>query len=68
MAAAPSSAKGAARYGTFKEAFRNRMVLVYGTAGNAEEKPWAFERARYDAEKLWYQGNGAVDVFADTGV
>jgi pimeloyl-ACP methyl ester carboxylesterase len=64
--AAPAAVKGAARYGTFKEAFRNRMVLVYGTGGNTEENAWAFERARYDAEKLWYQGNGAVDVFADT--
>lgn len=65
-ATAPVTAKGAHRYGTFKEAWRNRMVLVYGTAGNAEENRWAFERARYDAEKLWYQGNGALDVVADT--
>ncbi|MBK7260203.1 MAG: prolyl oligopeptidase family serine peptidase [Ignavibacteriae bacterium] len=67
VAAASPSAKGAGRYGTFKEAFRNRVVLVYGTGGNDEENAWAYERARYDAEKLWYQGNGAVDVFADTG-
>jgi pimeloyl-ACP methyl ester carboxylesterase len=67
VSAAPVAAKGGQRYGTFKEAFRNRMVLVYGTGGNAEENQWAFERARYDAEKLWYQGNGSVDVFADTG-
>jgi hypothetical protein len=65
--AASPSAKGAGRYGTFKEAFRNRVVLVYGTGGDDEENAWAYERARYDAEKLWYQGNGAVDVFADTG-
>ena len=64
---APVAAKGARRYGTFKEAFRNRMVLVYGTGGDEEENAWAFERARYDAEKLWYQGNGSVDVFPDTG-
>jgi len=64
---APSpAAKGAHRYGTFKEAFRNRMVLVYGTTGNPQENAWAFARARYDAEKLWYQGNGSVDVLADT--
>jgi hypothetical protein len=59
--------KGGRRYGTFKEAFRNRMALVYGTSGTPEENVWAFERARFDAEKLWYQGNAAVDVFPDTG-
>lgn len=59
--------KGARRYGTFKESFRNRMALVYGTSGTPEENAWAFERARYDAEKLWYQGNASVDVLADTG-
>jgi pimeloyl-ACP methyl ester carboxylesterase len=58
--------KGERRYGTFKEVFRNNVALVYGTAGSAEENRWAFERARYDAEKLWYQGNGSVDVFADS--
>jgi hypothetical protein len=58
--------KNARRYGTFKEAFRNRMALVYGTAGTKEENSWAFTRARYDAEKLWYQGNASVDVLADT--
>ncbi len=64
---APStSLKGAHRYGTFKEAFRNRMALVYGTSGSPEENRWAFERARFDAEKLWYQGNGSADVIADT--
>ncbi|HTY57956.1 MAG TPA: prolyl oligopeptidase family serine peptidase, partial [Bacteroidota bacterium] len=59
--------KGARRYGTFKDAFRNRMALVYGTSGSAEENVWAFERARFDAEKLWYQGNASVDVLPDTG-
>jgi pimeloyl-ACP methyl ester carboxylesterase len=54
------------RYGTFKDAFRNRMVFVFGTHGSREENKWAFEKARYDAEKFWYQGNGAVDVMADT--
>jgi hypothetical protein len=39
---------------------------VYGTAGTPQENRWAYERARYDAEKLWYQGNASVDVLADT--
>jgi pimeloyl-ACP methyl ester carboxylesterase len=58
--------KNARRNGTFKESFRNRMALVYGTAGTPEENRWAFARARYDAEKLWYQGNASVDVLADS--
>ena len=62
----PATVKGAHRYGTFKEAFRNRMALVYGTMGTAEENSWAYNRARFDAEKLWYQGNGSLDVLADT--
>ncbi len=57
--------KGSRRSGGFKEAFRNRLMLVFGTKGNARENAWAFDKARYDAEKLWYQGNGSVDVVAD---
>jgi pimeloyl-ACP methyl ester carboxylesterase len=62
----PAAMKNARRCGTFKEAFRNNVVLVYGTAGTEEENAWAFERARFDAEKLWYQGNASIDVLADT--
>ncbi len=61
-----ATSKGSRRYGTFKDAFRNRMVFVYGTRGSREENRWAFEKARFDAEKFWYQGNGSVDVMADT--
>jgi pimeloyl-ACP methyl ester carboxylesterase len=58
--------KGPHRYGPFKEVFRNRMVLVYGTKGTPEENAWAYAKARFDAETWWYRGNGAVDVLADT--
>jgi len=62
----PSSAlKGPHRYGPFKEAFRDRFVLVYGTRGTAAENAWALARARYDAELFWYRGNGSVDLVAD---
>jgi pimeloyl-ACP methyl ester carboxylesterase len=61
-----ASVKNARRCGTFKEAFRNKVALVYGTAGTEEENAWAFDRARYDAEKLWYQGNASIDVLSDT--
>ncbi|MBI5021573.1 MAG: prolyl oligopeptidase family serine peptidase [Ignavibacteriales bacterium] len=57
--------KGAHRYGAFKEAFRNQMIFVYGTDGTQEENEWAFNKARYDAEKFWYQGNGSIDIYAD---
>ncbi|MBI4811598.1 MAG: prolyl oligopeptidase family serine peptidase [Ignavibacteriales bacterium] len=57
--------KNSRRYGIFKEAFRSRFVFVYGTQGSDEENKWAFDKARYDAEKFWYQGNGSIDIFAD---
>jgi len=57
--------KGPHRYGTFKEAFNNRMVFVYGTSGHKEENEWSFNKARFDAESWYYRGNGAVDIVAD---
>ena len=57
--------KNSLRYGTFKEAFRNRMVFVFGTNGTPDENQWAFDKARYDAEKFWYQGNGGIELIAD---
>jgi hypothetical protein len=61
-----STVKGPHRYGPFKEAFKHRMLFVYGTAGTPEENAWALSKARYDAETFWYRGNGSVDVIADT--
>ena len=57
--------KGPARYGTFKDAFRHDMIFVYGTHGNRAENKWAFDKARFDAEYFWYQGNGSVDIVSD---
>lgn len=66
IASAPGVAeKNDRRGGTLKEAFNHRMVFVYGTAGNAEEDRWAYNKARYDAEVWYYRGNGAVDVIPD---
>jgi pimeloyl-ACP methyl ester carboxylesterase len=59
------SMKGPHRYGTFKDAFRNRFIFVYGTQGNKEENDWAYSKVRYDAEHFWYQGNGSIDVIPD---
>lgn len=53
------------RCGPFKQAFRNRVVLVYGTHGRSEENSWSYARARYDAEQFWYRGNGSVDLISD---
>ena len=57
--------KGPDRYGTFKDAFNNDMVFVYGTAGTKEENEWSINKARYDAETWYYRGNGAVDIIPD---
>jgi len=54
-----------ARCGNFREALNYRVVFVYGTNGNKEENKWAFEKARYEAEKMWYQGNGSIEVITD---
>ena len=58
--------KGPERSGPFRDAFRNRVQLVYGTRGTAEENAWALARARFDAETFWYRGNGSIDVVPDT--
>jgi len=57
--------KGPHRYGTFKEAFNNRMVFVYGTIGAKEENEWNLNKAKFDAETWYYRGNGAVDIVTD---
>jgi hypothetical protein len=60
-----ADAKGPHRAGPFKDAFRNRVVFVYGTKGTPAENAWALAKARFDAETFWYRGNGSVDVVAD---
>ncbi len=60
-----SDRKNAKRYGTFRDAFRNNMVFVYGTHGTREENEWAFDKSRFDAEYFWYQGNGSIDIVSD---
>ncbi len=66
--AEPPSAltKSQLRYGVFKEAFRNRFMLIYGTGGSPEENRWMLDKARYDAETFWYRGNGSVDCVSDS--
>jgi len=57
--------RNAQRNGTFKEAFKHKMVFVYGTTGTKEENEWAYQKAVLDAETWYYRGNGAVDLIAD---
>ncbi|MDO5971921.1 prolyl oligopeptidase family serine peptidase [Flavivirga aquimarina] len=57
--------KNPLRYGTFKDAFKNNMVFVYGTKGTKEENKWSFNKARFDAETFYYKGNGSIDVISD---
>ena len=61
----PLSQKGPHRNGGFKDAFRNHMVLVYGTKGNAVENEWWYHRALFDAEKFYYRANGNVELVKD---
>jgi poly(3-hydroxybutyrate) depolymerase len=57
--------KNPMRSGGFKDAFRHRVVLVYGTGGTPDERARTFQKARFDAETFWYRGNGSVDVVSD---
>jgi dienelactone hydrolase len=58
--------KGPHRYGPFKQVFRHRFLLVYGTRGAEADNAVAYGKARYDAETFWYRANGSVDVIPDT--
>ena len=53
------------RSGPFREAFRNHLVLVYGTKGTPEENAWSLAKARYDAEMFYYRGNASIALVAD---
>lgn len=62
---APLSEKGPHRAGPFRDAFNNRVVLVYGTGGDEEETARLAARARLDSEKWWYRANGHLPFMAD---
>ena len=57
--------KSPARSGPFKDAFRNNVLFLYGTAGAPEETAALLAKARYDAETFWYRGNGSIDILPD---
>ncbi|MCH2134567.1 MAG: prolyl oligopeptidase family serine peptidase [Phycisphaerales bacterium] len=64
----PASAdlKGPHRAGPFRDAFNNNVLLVYGTRGTKAETARNRARARLDAERFWYRGNGYLPFVPDT--
>lgn len=68
VAPAVPSEKNPRRAGPFKEAFRNRVVLVVGTGGTAEENAWAMNKACFDRESFWYRGNGQLEIVLDVDI
>ncbi|HVS19707.1 MAG TPA: prolyl oligopeptidase family serine peptidase [Planctomycetota bacterium] len=57
--------KNPQRAGPFKEAFKNRMVFVYGTQGEPEAAYRCFAKARYDLEVWRYRANGSALLVSD---
>ena len=49
----------------FKSVFNNHVTLVLPTGGSIAFQTWARNKARYDAEQLWYVGNGSVEILTD---
>jgi pimeloyl-ACP methyl ester carboxylesterase len=64
--APPLKEKGPHRNGGFKDAFNNNVVLVYASKGTEKENEWYYNRAKYDAEKFGYLGNGSIEIIEDT--
>lgn len=52
--------------GSFKQAFTNRFVFVYGTKGTPEQNRASFNKARFDAEQWAYRANGGAALVPDT--
>jgi poly(3-hydroxybutyrate) depolymerase len=61
----PASEKTGIRSGPFKQAFRNRFVLVYGTAGDESETRELLEKSRHDSEVWAYRANGDANLMSD---
>lgn len=57
--------KSPLRGGPFKTAFDHNAILVVGTHGTPAESAWAMNKARFDAEMFWYQGNGRLEIVTD---
>lgn len=53
------------RYGSFKDLFKNNLVMVYGTNGTKEENRDILAKVRYDSEMMWYIGNFSFEIITD---
>ena len=49
----------------FKSVLNNHVTLILPTGGSIAFQTWARNKARYDAEQLWYVGNGSVEILTD---
>ncbi|MDP6158403.1 MAG: prolyl oligopeptidase family serine peptidase [Phycisphaerales bacterium] len=57
--------KNPARGGRLRSAWNHGITLIVGTSGSNEETAWNRARARQDAERWWYRGNGVVEIVDD---
>ncbi len=64
-APAPSGEKSPTRSGRLRGAWNHKVQLVVGTQGADGETCWNRARARQDAERWWYRGNGLVEIIDD---
>jgi dienelactone hydrolase len=48
----------------FQDVFNHRVVFVYEPTEISGLENWARNKAIYDAEQLWYRGNGSVDIIS----
>jgi len=65
-AAVPPTEKNSNRGGRLRSAWNNNVLLVVGTSGTDDETRWNRARARQDAERWWYRGNGFAEIIDDT--
>ncbi|MCE7972901.1 MAG: hypothetical protein DYG92_01045 [Leptolyngbya sp. PLA1] len=52
--------------GSFKRAFANRFIFIYGTKGTPEQNRASFNKARFDAEQWAYRANGGAALVPDS--
>jgi hypothetical protein len=57
--------KNPLRGGRLRAAWNHGITLVVGTSGTEDETSWNRARARQDAERWWYRGNGLVEIVDD---
>ena len=62
---APGDWKSPGACGPFRQAWRNRFVMVHGTAGDEAEDLALLEQARFDAQRWMYRANGQTVLVSD---